>query len=127
MKRHKVEIEVIPDDSEGEIDLAALESMLSGGRRKPALIAITHAPTNSGMSQLNIQQYTQEQSIQCQIASKAIFLLTGRFKNLLLMSQSRRVNDNLISRDDKADETFRAPSRCHTSEIQKTMCWVKNF
>ena len=48
MKRQKVKIEVIPDDEEGDIDLAALESMLADGHRKAALIAITHAPTSSG-------------------------------------------------------------------------------
>lgn len=39
---------MIPDDPEGEIDLEALEALLSSGARKPGLIAITHAPTNSG-------------------------------------------------------------------------------
>lgn len=46
-----MEIEVIPDDVEGEIDLAALDEMLGKETRKPALIAITHAPTNSGTMQ----------------------------------------------------------------------------
>ncbi len=48
MKRQKVNIEVIPDDADGEIDLDSLETMLKDEGNKPALIAITHAPTSSG-------------------------------------------------------------------------------
>ena len=48
VKRHQVEIEVIPEDSEGDIDVEALEKAVVDGARKPALIAITHIPTSSG-------------------------------------------------------------------------------
>jgi hypothetical protein len=46
-KRTGVVIEVIPEDEQGDIDTAALEALVTQGRR-PALIAITHIPTNSG-------------------------------------------------------------------------------
>lgn len=48
VKRDQVEIEVIPEDSEGDIDVEALEKAVVDGARKPALIAITHIPTSSG-------------------------------------------------------------------------------
>ena len=48
MKRHQVEIEVIPEDAEGDVDIDALEKLVASGTRKPALIAITHIPTSSG-------------------------------------------------------------------------------
>ena len=47
-KRTGVTIEVIPEDIEGDISLPALEVLITQGDRKPALIAITHVPTNSG-------------------------------------------------------------------------------
>ncbi|BDA50632.1 probable cysteine desulfurase [Coccomyxa sp. Obi] len=47
-KRTGVAIEVIPEDDEGDISLPALEVLITQGDRKPALIAITHVPTNSG-------------------------------------------------------------------------------
>ena len=46
VKRRQVEIEVIPEDSEGDIDVEALEKAMAAHR--PALIAITHMPTSSG-------------------------------------------------------------------------------
>lgn len=57
-KRYKTVIEVIPDDSEGEIDLEALESLLTCGNRKPALIAISHIPTSSGPDLLTLRPST---------------------------------------------------------------------
>ena len=57
VKRQKVEIEIIPDDAEGEIDLDALESLLKDGHGKAALIAITHAPTSSGAFEFLILHY----------------------------------------------------------------------
>lgn len=48
VKRQQVQIEIIPEDDEGDIDVPALESMLSNGAQRPALIAITHIPTSSG-------------------------------------------------------------------------------
>lgn len=47
-KRQQVQIAIIPEDEEGDIDVHALERMLSNGARTPALIAITHIPTSSG-------------------------------------------------------------------------------
>lgn len=49
-KRHQVKIEIIPEDEEGDIDLAALEHMIATASSKPALIAITQIPTSSGDS-----------------------------------------------------------------------------
>lgn len=49
-KRTGAVIEVIPEDEEGDISLSALEALITQGPRKPALIAITHVPTNSGSS-----------------------------------------------------------------------------
>lgn len=48
VKRQHVKIEIIPEDSEGDVDLDALEELVSSGARKPALIAIMHIPTSSG-------------------------------------------------------------------------------
>lgn len=45
--RFGLEIEVIPEDEEGDIDLRALEAACRRGPC-PALIAITHTPTSSG-------------------------------------------------------------------------------
>lgn len=50
VKRLQVQIDIIPEDGEGDIDVAALERMLSNGTQAPALIAITHIPTSSGRS-----------------------------------------------------------------------------
>lgn len=47
-KRVEVAIEVIPEDDEGDISLPALEVLITQGDKKPALLAITHVPTNSG-------------------------------------------------------------------------------
>lgn len=41
-------VEVIPEDEAGDISLPDLEALITRGDRKPALIAITHVPTNSG-------------------------------------------------------------------------------
>ena len=46
-RRKGVVIEVIPEDEEGDIDIPGLEALVTQGR-KPALIAVTHVPTNSG-------------------------------------------------------------------------------
>ena len=51
MKRHQVKVEIIPEDEEGDIDLAALEHMVAAAANKPALIAITQIPTSSGNDQ----------------------------------------------------------------------------
>ncbi|KAL3143663.1 hypothetical protein ABBQ38_002458 [Trebouxia sp. C0009 RCD-2024] len=48
VKRQQVQIEIIPEDDEGDIDVHALESMVSDGAQRPTLIAITHIPTSSG-------------------------------------------------------------------------------
>lgn len=47
-KRFGVAIEVIPEDDEGDISLPALEVLITQADKKPALVAITHVPTNSG-------------------------------------------------------------------------------
>ena len=52
-KRTGAVIEVIPEDVEGDLYVSALETLIIGGR-KPALIAITHVPTNSGDLQLSL-------------------------------------------------------------------------
>lgn len=46
-KRTGAVLEVIPSDETGEIDLKALESMLTAGGVKA--VAITHVPTNGGV------------------------------------------------------------------------------
>ena len=51
VKRHQVKVEIIPEDEEGDIDLAALEHMIAAAANKPALIAITKIPTSSGNDQ----------------------------------------------------------------------------
>ena len=48
MKRHRVVVQVIPEDELGDIDISALESMIQQGPQKPVLIAVTHVPTSSG-------------------------------------------------------------------------------
>lgn len=52
MKRHQVEVSVIPEDELGDIDIPALESMIKQAPRKPVLIAVTHVPTSSGGAML---------------------------------------------------------------------------
>ncbi|KAK9901374.1 hypothetical protein WJX75_009053 [Coccomyxa subellipsoidea] len=47
-KRTGVRIEVIPEDADSDIDISALEESIVRGDRKPALLAFTHIPTNSG-------------------------------------------------------------------------------
>ena len=51
VKRQQVDIEIIPEDAEGDIDIDALEELVSSGTGKPALIALTHIPTSSGKQQ----------------------------------------------------------------------------
>lgn len=46
-RRTGVSIEVIPETPDGDIDAAALEGMLTTGRR-PVLVTISHVPTSSG-------------------------------------------------------------------------------
>ncbi|DBA75470.1 TPA: hypothetical protein ACH3X1_010723 [Trebouxia sp. C0004] len=48
IKRQQVEVEIIPEDAEGDVDILALEKLVAAGTSKPALIAITHIPTSSG-------------------------------------------------------------------------------
>ena len=40
-------VEVIPEEPDGEISTRGLEALIARGRR-PALVAITHVPTNCG-------------------------------------------------------------------------------
>lgn len=46
-KRTGAELDVIPSDESGVLDLAALEEILLAGRVK--VVAITHVPTNGGV------------------------------------------------------------------------------
>ena len=46
-----MDIEIIPEDAEGDVDIDALEELVSSGTEKPALIALTHIPTSSGKQQ----------------------------------------------------------------------------
>lgn len=46
-KRTGAVVEVIPSDESGELDVAALEEMLSRGGVKA--VAVTHVPTNGGV------------------------------------------------------------------------------
>lgn len=46
-KRTGAELDVIPSDESGVLDLAALEEILIAGRVK--VVAITHVPTNGGV------------------------------------------------------------------------------
>ncbi len=46
-KRTGAVVEVIPEEPDGEISVCALEALITNGRQ-PALVAITHIPTNSG-------------------------------------------------------------------------------
>jgi cysteine desulfurase/selenocysteine lyase len=45
LERSGIEIEIVPDDAEGQLDLEALEAAL---REPAALLAATHVPTSSG-------------------------------------------------------------------------------
>jgi cysteine desulfurase/selenocysteine lyase len=45
-RRNGIEIQVIPSDSLGQVDIGALESLIS---ERVKLIAITHTPTNGGL------------------------------------------------------------------------------
>jgi selenocysteine lyase/cysteine desulfurase len=48
-RRLGVEVVRVPDAPEGGVDLAAMEETIH--RRRPRLVAVTHAPTNSGLVQ----------------------------------------------------------------------------
>ncbi|KAA6422013.1 MAG: aminotransferase class V [Trebouxia sp. A1-2] len=60
IKRQQVQVEIIPEDAEGDVDIAALEKLVAAGASKPALIALTHIPTSSGRHRVRIthQVYT---------------------------------------------------------------------
>jgi cysteine desulfurase/selenocysteine lyase len=45
-QRHSLQIDVIPDDANGQVSLDALENMLD---ERVRLVAITHVPTNGGL------------------------------------------------------------------------------
>ncbi|KAK9800330.1 hypothetical protein WJX73_003728 [Symbiochloris irregularis] len=47
-KRTGAVIEVIAEDANGDIDIPALEQMVTSGPKKPALIALVHVPSNCG-------------------------------------------------------------------------------
>ena len=49
-KRTGAKIEVIPETADNDVDLEALEHSIVHGQGKPALLAFTHIPTNSGAS-----------------------------------------------------------------------------
>ena len=46
-RRTGVRIEVIPETTDGDIDIEALRAKLASGK-PPVLVAITHVPTSSG-------------------------------------------------------------------------------
>lgn len=48
-ERKGVTVEVVPDDTHGQLDLQALEQRLADGSRETALISVTHVPTNGGL------------------------------------------------------------------------------
>ena len=58
VKRHRVRIEVIPEDEDGDLDIAALEHIIAQAPQKPALIAITQIPTSSGIGCSLIRYYS---------------------------------------------------------------------
>lgn len=41
-------VDIIEETPEGDLSISHLEALISEGSGKPALIAITHIPTNSG-------------------------------------------------------------------------------
>ena len=47
-KRKKVKIEIIEETEEGDLSIGHLQRLVEAEPQKPALIAITHVPTNSG-------------------------------------------------------------------------------
>jgi cysteine desulfurase / selenocysteine lyase len=48
-RRWGVTVEAVPDDEAGQLSVDALASMLDDGRRRVALVAVTHVPTNGGL------------------------------------------------------------------------------
>lgn len=48
-KRTGAVIEVIPETADSDVDIEALGSSILRGDRRPALLAFTHIPTNSGL------------------------------------------------------------------------------
>ena len=46
-RRTGAAVEVIPEEPDGEMSIQGLEALIARGRR-PALVAITHVPTNCG-------------------------------------------------------------------------------
>ena len=47
-KRTCARIEVVPETADSDVDLEALEHSILQGQGRPALMAFTHVPTNSG-------------------------------------------------------------------------------
>ena len=47
-KRTGAKIEVIPETADNDVSLEALEHSIVHGQGRPALLAFTHIPTNSG-------------------------------------------------------------------------------
>ncbi len=48
-RRLGVRIEVVPDDEDGQVSVAALARLLDDGRGPVGLVALTHVPTNGGL------------------------------------------------------------------------------
>ena len=48
-KRTGAVIEVIPETEQHDVDIQALEHSILHGKGRPALLAFTHIPTNSGL------------------------------------------------------------------------------
>ena len=48
VKRTGARIEVVPETADNDVDLEALEQSILHGQGRPALMAFTHIPTNSG-------------------------------------------------------------------------------
>ena len=48
-KRTGAVIEVISETEQNDVDIAALEHSILHGKGRPALLAFTHIPTNSGL------------------------------------------------------------------------------